>query len=136
MKGRYSECGRVFGQIGRSLGRFICGKPLLLHFDTEYREDNADFEACMPIRQRKDVAGISVQELSGGQCVSLVHHGPYDELARSYARIFQYLNDRKYQAIMPTREVYLKGPGMIFKGNPKKYVTEIQILIAPATEAK
>ena len=30
---------------------------------------------------------------------------------------------------MPTREVYLKGPGMIFKGNPNKYLTEIQILI-------
>lgn len=30
---------------------------------------------------------------------------------------------------MPTREVYLKGPGMIFKGNPKNYLTEIQMLI-------
>jgi len=30
---------------------------------------------------------------------------------------------------MPTRELYVKGPGMIFKGNPKKYLTEIQILI-------
>ena len=25
------------------------------------------------------------------------------------------------------REVYLKGPGMIFKGNPKNYLTEIQL---------
>jgi hypothetical protein len=30
---------------------------------------------------------------------------------------------------MPTREVYLKGPGMIFKGNPKRYLTEIQVPI-------
>jgi effector-binding domain-containing protein len=29
--------------------------------------------------------------------------------------------------VLPTREVYLKGPGMIFRGNPKNYVTEIQI---------
>jgi hypothetical protein len=29
----------------------------------------------------------------------------------------------------PTREVYIKGPGMIFRGNPKKYLTEIQMLI-------
>ena len=28
-----------------------------------------------------------------------------------------------------TREVYLKGPGMIFKGNPKNYLTEIQMLV-------
>ncbi|NLI92146.1 MAG: MerR family transcriptional regulator, partial [Peptococcaceae bacterium] len=26
-------------------------------------------------------------------------------------------------------EIYLKGPGMIFKGNPNKYLTEIVIPI-------
>ena len=34
-----------------------------------------------------------------------------------------------YDTRLPTREVYIKGPGMIFKGNPKKYLTEIQIPI-------
>ena len=29
----------------------------------------------------------------------------------------------------PTREVYKKGPGLIFKGNPKDYLTEIQIVV-------
>jgi effector-binding domain-containing protein len=129
MKGRYSDCGQAFARIGRSLGRFICGKPLLLHYDSEFREDDADFEACMPIRQRKEVDGIAVHELPGGRCVSLVHQGPYDQLSRSYARIFEYINDRKCQVIVPTREVYLKGPGMFFKGNPKNYLTDIQILI-------
>jgi DNA-binding transcriptional MerR regulator len=129
MKGKYSECGKAFARIGRSLGRFICGKPMLLHYDTEYWEDDADFEACMPIRQRKDVDGLSVRELPGGRCVSLVHQGPYDQLGRSYARIFECINEQKRKVILPTREVYLKGPGMIFKGNPKNYLTEIQILI-------
>ncbi|HEY2249496.1 MAG TPA: MerR family transcriptional regulator [Planctomycetaceae bacterium] len=129
MQGKYSDCGPAFGRIGKSLGRFICGKPLLLHYDSEYREDAADFEACMPVRQRKDIAGISLHELPGGRCVSLVHQGPYDQLGRSYARIFEHINDQKYRAILPTREVYLKGPGMIFRGNPKKYLTEIQVLI-------
>ncbi len=129
MQARYSDCGPAFAKIGRSLGRFICGKPLLLHYDTEYKEEAADFEACLPVRQRKDVNGISVRELPGGRCVSLVHQGPYDQLGRSYARVFEYINDRKYRAVVPTREVYLKGPGMIFKGNPKKYLTEIQVLI-------
>jgi len=129
MKGKYSDCGRGFARIGRSLGRFICGKPLLLHYDSEYREDDADFEACMPVRQRKEIDGLTVRELPGGRCVSLVHQGPYDQLGRSYARVFEYLNDHKYKVILPTREVYLKGPGMILKGNPKNYLTEIQILI-------
>lgn len=129
MQGRYSECGQAFARLGRSLGRFICGKPLLLHYDTEYREADADFEACLPIRQKKDVAGASVRELPGGRCVSLVHRGPYDQLGRSYAKVFSYINSQKLRARCPTREVYLKGPGMIFKGNPKNYLTEIQVLI-------
>lgn len=128
-KGKYCDCGEAFARIGRSLGRFICGKPLLLHYDTEYREEDADFEACMPVRQRKEVDGLSVREIPGGRCVSLVHHGPYDQLGRSYARIFECINDQKYKVILPTREVYLKGPGTILKGNPKNYITEIQILI-------
>jgi DNA-binding transcriptional MerR regulator/effector-binding domain-containing protein len=129
MKAKYSECGRGFAQIGKRFGRQICGKAFLLHYDTEYREDDADFEACMPIRKGEPVDGISVRELTGGKCLALLHAGPYDELGRSYGRIFKHINANGYQFEMPTREVYLKGPGMIFKGNPKKYLTEIQVLV-------
>lgn len=129
MKGKYSDCGRGFAQIGKRLGRYISGKPFLLHYDSEYREDDADFEACMPIRQRVEADSISVRELPGGRCVSLLHQGPYDELGRSYAKVFEYVKQRGYEVEMPTREVYHKGPGMIFRGNPKKYLTEIQVLL-------
>jgi DNA-binding transcriptional MerR regulator len=127
MKGRYSECGKGFARLGRSFGRLICGKPLLLHYDTEYREEDADFEACLPIRQSKSVEGASVRELPGVRCVALVHKGPYDQMGRSYAKAFKWIKERNYKVVLPTREVYLKGPGMIFRGNPKNYVTEIQI---------
>jgi len=129
MKGRYRECGQGFSQIGRKFGRYIAGTCFLLHYDSEYREDDADFEACFPIRQGKAVEGISVRELVGGRCVSLLHKGPYEELGRSYAKILEYIKQKGYEVVMPTREVYVKGPGMIFKGNPKKYLTEIQMLI-------
>jgi DNA-binding transcriptional MerR regulator len=129
MKGRYSECGQGFARLGRGFGRLICGKPLLLHYDAEYREDDADFEACLPIRQRKSVEGASVRELPGARCVALVHKGPYEQMGRSYAKVLKWIKDRNYNVVLPTREVYLKGPGMIFRGNPRNYVTEIQIPI-------
>lgn len=129
MKGRYSDCGKGFAQIGKQLGRHICGKPFLLHYDTEYKEQNAEFEACMPVRKGTSEDGISVRELAGSRCVALLHQGPYDELGRSYARILAYTKQQGYEIETPTREVYIKGPGMIFKGNPKKYLTEIQMLI-------
>ncbi len=72
--------------------------------------------------------GIEVRDLPGGHCVALVHKGPYDEMGRSYAKVFDYIKEHGHQVEMPTREVYLKGPGMIFKGNPKRYLTEIQVL--------
>lgn len=129
MHGRYSECGKGFAQIGRRFGRQICGAPLLLHYDAEYKEDDADFEVCLPIRKGTARDGIAVRELAGGRCVCLLHKGPYDELGRSYARILEYVSGKGYRIAVPTREVYLKGPGMIFRGNPKKYLTEIQMLL-------
>ncbi len=129
MRARYNECGKGFSQVGKKFGRYIAGKCFLLHYDAEYREDDADFETCFPIRQAKEVEGVSVRELPGGRCVSLLHKGPYEELGRSYAKVLAYIKEKGYEIVMPTREVYVKGPGMIFKGNPKKYLTEIQMLV-------
>jgi DNA-binding transcriptional MerR regulator/effector-binding domain-containing protein len=127
MQGRYSDCGGGFALLGKRLGRHIAGKPLCLYYDGEYREEDATFEPCMPIRAEVNVEGVAVQRLPGGRCVSLVHRGPYEELGRSYGRAMRYAKERGYEITLPTREVYLKGPGMIFRGNPKKYLTEIQL---------
>ncbi|MGA2555415.1 MAG: MerR family transcriptional regulator [Verrucomicrobiota bacterium] len=127
MKGKYSDCGAGFARLCKSLGRHICGKPLCLYYDGEYRDGDADFEPCVPIRKEVSAEGVSVRLLPGGRCLTLVHRGPYDQLGRSYARILQQAQERKLKISLPTREVYLKGPGMIFKGNPKNYLTEIQL---------
>jgi DNA-binding transcriptional MerR regulator len=132
MQGRYSDCGQGFSQIGRKLGRYLGGPCFLLHYDDEYKEDDADFEACFPLRASatgKSVDGISIRELPGGHCVSLLHQGLYEQLGQSYEKILTYIKSKGCDFEMPTREIYLKGPGMIFKGNPQKYLTEIQMLI-------
>jgi len=38
-------------------------------------------------------------------------------------------HEKGYQSKIPTREIYLKGSGMILKGNPKNYLTEILVMI-------
>ena len=129
MKGKYSDCSKGFAKLGKNFGSQISGKPLCLYYDREYREDDADFEPCFPIRKEKQCEGFSVRQLPGGQCVSLLHKGPYEQLGRSYAKILEYTKSKAYEIQSPTREIYIKGPGMIFKGNPKKYLTEIQMLI-------
>jgi effector-binding domain-containing protein len=71
------------------------------------------------------VNGVSVRTLPGARCLSLLHLGPYDQLGRSYERVLHEAKRREANLLLPTREVYVKGPGMIFKGNPKNYLTEI-----------
>jgi effector-binding domain-containing protein len=130
MKGKYQEIGEGFKLLGKTMGRHINGKAMCLHFDTEFKEEGADFEPCFPVRKGNSDDKISVRELPGGKCISLIHKGPYEQLSNSYKKIFGYVNEKGYKTKVPSREVYVKGPGMIFKGNPNNYLTEIQIIIA------
>lgn len=127
MTGRYEDCGKAFGKLARKLGRFVAGKAMCLYCDAEYREDDADFEPCFPVSKAVTADGIACHELGPAHVIRLVHAGPYDQLHRSYARLLESAATRGLELDTPSREVYLKGPGMIFKGNPDKYLTEIQI---------
>ena len=53
----------------------------------------------------------------------MVHIKPY---VRATKKIFDHSQSIGKQIKYPIREIYIKGPGMIFRGNPKKYITEIQ----------
>ena len=130
MQGKYSDCGKSFGALFKNLGRYVNGKPFCLHHDGEYREDDAHFDVCVPVKSEKQVEGVFYRKLPACRCVCLTHQGPYETLGRPYQRVLEYIKTQGYGTQLPTREVYIKGPGMIFKGNPKKYLTEIQIPIA------
>ena len=122
MKGKYSDSGAVFSKLGKTAGRYICGKALCLYYD-------ADFEPCFTIRKEIKVDGVSIRMLPGGRCLALMHRGAYDQLGRSYAKILKHAGERKLKIVLPTREIFVKGPGLIFKGNPKNYLTEIQLIV-------
>jgi DNA-binding transcriptional MerR regulator/effector-binding domain-containing protein len=129
-KGRYGDVGKIFGKLSRQAGRHIRGNPMNLYYDGEFKEDGADIETCYPVENMKQIGDLVLHKLPAGKCVYLIHKGPYDQLSRSYARIMDYIQKKNYQTLLPIREIYLKGPGMIFRGNPKNYLTEIQIMIS------
>jgi hypothetical protein len=103
MKWKHSGCGAGFARLGKAIGRHIAGKALCLCYDGEYREDDADFEPCFPIRREVSAEGISVHTLPGAKCLSLVHRGPYDQLGRSYARILAEARRRTANLLLPSR---------------------------------
>jgi len=130
-KGKYSETGKWIGQAARQSGRSIRGAPFNLYYDCEYKEEDADIESCFPVSGLTEKHHQKARVLPGGRCLSLIHKGPYEQIGLSYQRLFEYLQKKGYRAQTPSREIYLKGPGIIFRGNPKNYLTEIQIMIAP-----
>ena len=86
----------------------------------------AGIRICGNYRESGRHRGIFVCELTGGRCLSCLHHGPYETLSESYGLIFDHSKSIGIKINYPIREIYIKGPGMIFRGNPKKYITEIQ----------
>ncbi len=127
MTGRYHQIGEGFSRIGKAAGRYINGRAMCLYYDGEYRDDEANFEPCFPVRKEITGAGVTCHELPAARCLSLIHRGPYEQLGRSYAKVLQAADERKLKLVLPSREIYVKGPGMIFKGKPSNYLTEIQL---------
>jgi DNA-binding transcriptional MerR regulator len=126
-QGKYAEVGPKFAALFKAAGRWAAGKPFSLYYDSEYKENDADIEACLEVKKETRKAGISCRRLAGGKALVLLHYGQYEELGRSYQRLYEACREKNLEIILPTREQYLKGPGMIFRGNPKKYVTKLMV---------
>ncbi len=128
-KGKYEEVGPVISTLYGRCGRYTNGKPFSIYYDGDYKEDGADIEVCVPVKKPVSAEGIECKELKGGNAVTLFHYGPYYELGQSYRRIFEYCREHGLMVRFPTREYYIKGPGMIFKENPHKYVTKLVLFV-------
>ena len=134
LSGRYDQVGKAFSAVYKNCGRFVNGKAMTLHYDAEYKENDADIEGGCRVREgcsSMKISGknINVHKIEGGKAVTLIHSGRYEDIGASYRLVFDYIKDKGYDVRLPTREIYLKGPGIFFKGNPDKYKTEIQIFL-------
>lgn len=123
-RGRYGEIGSRFTELFRKAGRWVSGKPFALYYDGEYRED-ADIEAAIPVRKEVSLAGVECRLLSGGRFLSIAHKGPYDRCGEAYKALFEAMRARGHETFVPIREVYVKGPGMVFPRDPARFVTDI-----------
>ncbi|MDP3179048.1 MAG: MerR family transcriptional regulator [Spirochaetaceae bacterium] len=129
-KGKYDQVGRYFGPLMKRAGKYAMGGPMTVYHDHEYRDEDADIEVCVPVRKAVNEGDVSSHLLAGGRAVTLIHQGPYDTISDSYRKIGEYMKECGLKPGVPSRELYLKGPGMIFAGNPRKYLTEIQVIAA------
>ena len=127
-QGKYAEVGTAFGKLFKNCGRVYAGSNFSLYHQAEFHEI-ADIEAGITLKKEIKKEGITCKNLPGGKALSTIHQGPYTTIGESYKRILDFKNQNNMKTTLPTRELYLKGPGMILRGNPLKYVTEIQMLL-------
>lgn len=126
-KGRYEEVGKYLGILFKHVGMKGVSAPFSMYYDDSYMEENADVEVCVEVKKAVEKDQVSTKTLAGGEYVVTTHIGPYDTLSKSYKAIADYMNENGLEASVPSREIYVKGPGMLFKGNPEKYETRILI---------
>jgi DNA-binding transcriptional MerR regulator len=130
-KGKYRDVGKYIGTIYKVVKNNAAGAPFNLYYDAEYKEE-ADIEICVPTKKIIQDTRITAKRLDAIKAISTTHKGSYDSLNLAYKALLDYANKNNLTCKTPSREVYIKGPGMIFRGNENSYITEI---IIPFEEA-
>lgn len=123
--GKYEDCGKYMGLLYKTAKQHAKGAPINLYYDSEYKE-NASIEVCVPVTKEIKVKNdVLFRELPAINGISTIHIGPYDKVGNAYQALNDYAKAEGFELGLPLRETYLKGPGMLFRGNPNKYRTEV-----------
>lgn len=122
--GRYSDLDTYVPLLYKAVKNNSNGKHFNLYFDGECVE-TADIELCIPVKKQITDKGLECRILPGINAIHTTHYGGYDTLFLAYKALFEYVNTHQLKILTPSREVYTKCPGLIFRGNPANYVTEI-----------
>jgi DNA-binding transcriptional MerR regulator len=118
-----SAYGQLFRAIGE-LGARPAGPPFAIYHDPEFREDDIDVEAGVPVNEPAELAGRIVgRTLAGGRVAYALHVGPYQEIGAAYRAVTTWIQEHGHEMSGPPREVYLVGPGQA--PDPTTYKTEI-----------
>ena len=125
--GKYEDCGIYIGKLYKHAKQHSCKVPINLYWDAEHKTD-ASIEVCVPVKKEINVKeDIKMQKLPKSFGIATIHIGPYGEIGNAYQALHDYANSKGFELVLPSRETYLKGPGMFFMGNPNKYITELFI---------
>lgn len=128
-KGIASEANKVFPKVFQAIMGKTNGAPFFCYIIMNPETRIGEIQLCVPTSEIPNGHGIEAKEMPRIKAVCVTHIGPYETLHQAYAAIDRYAAENKILLQPPFREVFMKGPGMILKGNPHKYITEIQFPI-------
>lgn len=124
-QGIATKANKVFPKVFQSVRGKTNGAPFFSYLSMNPESRIGEMELCVPTAEIPVGNGIEVKEMPRIKAVCVTHIGSYETLNSAYAEIDRYAAENGLQLMPPFREVFIKGPGMMLKGNPEKYVTEI-----------
>lgn len=124
-RGVVTKANKVFPNVFKSIRGKANGAPFFCYYVMDPKSKIGELELCVPTLETPNDNGITVKETPRIKAVCVTHIGPYETMNLAYDAINHYAQQNNLTLHPPFREVYIKGPGMFFKGNPNKYITEI-----------
>lgn len=124
-KGLVTEANKVFPNVFKSIRGKTNGTPFFCYYLMNPETKLGELDLCVPTAEAPVGNGIEIKEMPRIKAVCVTHIGSYETMQGAYAEIDKYAAGHGIQLQPPFREVFIKGPGMVVKGNPDKYVTEI-----------
>jgi len=125
-KGIVTGANKVFPNVFKSIQGKANGAPFVCYYVMDQKTQIGEMELCVPTAETPNGNGITVKEIPRIKAVCVTHVGSYETMHYAYEAIDRYAQENGLTLQPPFREVSIKGPGMFFKGNPDKYITEIQ----------
>jgi effector-binding domain-containing protein len=135
VKGVPSEVsGQAIGKLFKVVYKYKDkNQPLTLRGRWQFiiKDNTVTGQYGIPIKDgvKVDQDGVKSTIWEYGLVAEILHIGSYDKEKPTIDKLIKFISDNGYRIIGGHEEEYVKGPGMIFKGNPDNYRTIIRYRI-------
>ena len=87
----------------------------------------------MPSTVSTGALRASITTWAYGDVAEILHVGPYNAEQPDIERLLNFISSQGYRVVGEHEEEYVKGPGMIFAGDPALYLTIIRLRVEKAS---
>ena len=77
---------------------------------------------------------VTLKTWDYGDVAEVVHIGAYSNEEADIARLNDFIKSSGYRSVGEHEEEYVRGPGMVFTGDPQKYITIIRVRVVSAPQ--
>jgi len=124
-KGPVTEAAKQFPNVFKAIKGKSNVAPFFCYHTFDQKTGIGEMELCVPTAETPNSNGVTLKDLPRAKAVCFTHIGSYDALPMAYEAIHRHIQEKGLSIQPPWREVFIKGPAMLIKGNPDKYITEI-----------